>query len=399
MKLFSDFSFHMQTEIVFGKNTETKVGTLIKKHGGTKVLLVVGRGSIYRTGLYDRVVESLHQAGLPFVGLSGVKANPLRSLTDQGLALAQKEKVDFVLAVGGGSVIDTAKAIALGMVNDGEYWKFYCGVPVEKTAPVGTINTISAAGSETSGSSVLVDDVESGEKRGFMWDGCKPVFAIMNPELTYSVSPYQTSAGTADILAHTVSRYFSPVACKLGDEFGEGLMRSVVKYGPIALEKPNDYEARAELMLAASFSHNDITGIGRSGPRGGEHDLEQQLSGYYDTAHGAGLAAVMPAWLQYIVDHCEAEHVNRVAQFGAKVFGADEDFADPKMTANDGLNRFRQWIHAIGMPLTLKELGIPREDLQAVIERCLASLPDEMVHGYVPLDRDAVTAIFTSIAE
>jgi alcohol dehydrogenase YqhD (iron-dependent ADH family) len=170
-------------------------------------------------------------------------------------------------------------------------------------APVGTIHTIAAAGSETSRSSVLVDDISEGRKQGFMWEPCRPVFAIMNPELTYSVSPYQTGAGSADILAHTVSRYFINASSRLGDEFCEGLMRTVVKYAPIAVAEPENYEARAELMLTGSFSHNDITGIGRSGDRGGEHGLEAQLSGYYDTAHGAGLAALMPAWLQYIADH------------------------------------------------------------------------------------------------
>ena len=399
MKTFTDFTFHMQTEIIFGKGTEMSAGALVKKYGGTKVMLVFGSGSIYRTKLYDKVVESLCREAIPFVGLGGVKANPLRSLVEEGLELAQKEKVDFLLAVGGGSVIDTAKAIALGLANNGEYWKFYCGEPAEKIAPVGTINTISAAGSETSGSSVLVDDVDTKEKRGFMWSVCKPVFAIMNPELTYTVSSYQTGAGAADIFAHTVNRYFCAAASKLGDEFSEGLLRTVVKYGPVAVMEPECYEARAELMLAASFSHNDVTGIGRSGPGGSEHWLEQQISAIYNTAHVAGLAVIMPAWLQYIVDHGAIEQIRRIAGFGVKVFGVDEDFADEKATANDGLDRFRQWLRSIGMPLTLKELGVPKTDLQSIIERCVSSFPDQIVPGYMPLNREAVTAIFTSVAE
>jgi alcohol dehydrogenase YqhD (iron-dependent ADH family) len=400
MKNFANFSYHMYTEILFGKGTETEVARLIRKYGGSRVMLVYGGGSIKRIGLYDRVLKGLGEAGIPFIELGGVQPNPRRSLVEKGLKLAQDGKVDFLLGVGGGSSIDTAKAIALGLANDGEYWKFYNGVPAEKMAPLGTIHTIAAAGSETSGSSVLVDDIDSGRKQSFMWTPCRPVFAIMNPELTYSVSAYQTGAGAADILAHTVSRYFfrnSPVS-HLGDEFAEGLMRTVVRYGPTAVADPEDYEARAELMLAGSFSHNDTTGIGRSGSRGGEHALESQLSGHYDTAHGAGLAAIMPAWLQYIADHGAPEQLARVAQFGVKVFGVSPDMADPKATAGEGLRRFRAWVRSIGMPLTLKELGIPKEDLPALIKRCM-DINKRLVPGFMELDIQAVTEIFTSIAE
>jgi alcohol dehydrogenase YqhD (iron-dependent ADH family) len=400
MKNFVNFSYHMYTEIVFGKGTEAETARLIRKYGGSRVMLVYGGGSIRKIGLYDRVVKSLNEAGIPFIELGGVQPNPRRSLVEKGLRLAREGKVDFLLGVGGGSTIDTAKAVALGLANDGEYWKFYNGTPAEKMAPVGTIHTISAAGSETSGSSVLVDDIDSGRKQSFMWTPCRPVFAIMNPELTYSVSAYQTGAGAADILAHTVSRYFfrdSPVS-RLGDEFAEGLMRTVIRYGPAAIANPEDYEARAELMLAGSFSHNDTTGIGRSGSRGGEHALESQLSGYYDTAHGAGLAALMPAWLQYIADQGSPEQLARVAQFGVKVFGVSPDMADAKATADQGLRRFRAWIRSIGMPLTLKELGIPGEDLPALIKRCM-DINKGLVPGFMELDTQAVTEIFTSIAE
>ena len=398
MKQFTDFSFHMYTEIVFGKNTETQVAGLIKKYGGKKVLLVYGGGSIKRSGLYDTVVKALKDEGIPFAELGGVQPNPLRSLVDQGYKLALDENVDFLLGVGGGSAIDTAKGIALALANGGDYWQFYNGTPATKMAPVGVIHTIAAAGSETSRSSVLVDDATR-QKKGFMWAPCRPVFAIMNPELTYTVSKYQTGAGAADIFAHTVSRYFTASASALGDEYGEATMRMVVKYGPKAIECPGDYEARAELMLAGSFSHNDLTGIGRDGARGGEHGLESQLSGFYNTAHGAGLAVVMPAWLQYIADRGGADQVARVARFGVKVFGADPDMSDIKATADDGLNRFRAWLRSIGMPLTLRELGAPKSDLDAIVKRCLDNFGGGPVPGYVPLDREAVAAIFASIAE
>jgi alcohol dehydrogenase YqhD (iron-dependent ADH family) len=328
------------------------------------------------------------------VELGGVQPNPRKALAEKGLKLAQDEKVDFLLAVGGGSTIDTAKAIALGLANNGDFWQFYCGARVEKMGALGAIHTISAAGSETSGSTVLVD--ENNRKRSLMWPTCRPRFAIMNPELTYSVSPYQTGAGAADILAHTVNRYFCAPDSFLGDEFAEGTMRTVVRYGPLALANPNDYEARAELMLAGSFSHNDLTGIGRSGPRGGEHALESQLSGYYDTAHGAGLAVVMPAWLQYIADHGTPDQVARVAKFGVKVFGTEPDLKDIKATADEGLARFRTWLRSIGMPLTLKELGVPKEDLPTVVKRCMEH-NNGKVPGYVELDTREVTEIFSSV--
>ena len=399
MKNFTNFAFHMYTDILFGKGTEAEVAGMIKKHGGTKVMLVYGGGSIKSSGLYDRVVKSLNDSGIPFIELGGVQPNPRRSLVEKGLKTAQEEKIDFLLAVGGGSAIDTAKAIALGLANNGNYWQFYSGTKAEKMAKVGTIHTISAAGSETSDSSVLLDDIETHRKYGFRWTACRPVFAIMNPELTYSVSKFQTGAGAADILAHTVNRYFIAASSYLGDEYAESTMRTVVKYGPVAFENPNDYEARAELMLAGSFSHNDVTGVGRSmAEKGSEHTLETQLSGTYDTAHGAGLAAVMPAWLQYIVNHGTDAQVARVAQFAVKVFGVTPDMADIKATANEGLVRFRAWVKSIGMPLTLKELGVPKEDLPEVIQKCNCA-PDGIIYGFMKLDKNAVAEIFTSIAE
>ena len=400
MKNFTNYNICFYTDILFGKDTETQAGKMVRKHGGTKALLVYGGGSIKKTGLYDRVIKSLKDEGIPFVELGGVQPNPRRSLVEKGIKLAQDEHTDFYLAVGGGSAIDTAKAIALAMANNGEYWKFYTGTQAEKMAPVGTIHTIAAAGSETSRSTVIVDDLETGRKLGLNWDPCRPVFAIMNPELTFTVPPYQTGAGSADIIAHTVSRYFfqgSPVS-HIGDEFMEGLMRTVVRYAPIAIANPEDYEARAELMMAAFLSHSDLMGIGRSGMRGGEHALESQISGHYDTAHGAGLAAVMPAWLQYIANHGSVAQVARVAQFGVGVFGVKADLSDPKGTPDEGLRCFRRWIRSIGQPLTLKELGIQREDLPAVIRRCV-ELHKGKVPGFMELDEAAVSEIFTSIVE
>ena len=235
MKTFTNFSFHMFTDILFGKDTQSQVAQMIKKHGGTKVMLVYGGGSVKKIGLYDTVTSKLNEAGIPFVELSGVQPNPRRSLAIKGLETAQKEGVDFLLAIGGGSAIDTAKAIALGLANGSDFWQFYRGAVPEKIAKVGTIHTIAAAGSETSGSTVILDDLDTGHKFGIMYSVCRPVFAIMNPELTYSVGHYQTAVGTADIFAHTFDRYFMEPASHLCDEYCEGTLRTVVKYGPIAV--------------------------------------------------------------------------------------------------------------------------------------------------------------------
>jgi alcohol dehydrogenase YqhD (iron-dependent ADH family) len=398
MKNFTNFNLHLYTDILFGKDTEKETGRMIRKHGGKRVMVVYGMGSVRKSGLFDRVVKTLKDEGLYFVEFGGVQPNPRRSLVEKGVALAREEKIDFFLALGGGSAIDTAKAIALAVANNGEYWKFFNGVPAGKMAPVGTVHTISASGSETSRSTVLVDDIETGHKRGLNLDCCRPVFAIMNPELTYSVSAFQTGAGAADIVAHTVARYFTkdmPSSC-LGDEFAEGLVRTVIKYARAAIDNPNDYEARAELMMAATFSHNDLTGIGRNGPRGGEHALEHQLSGHYDTAHGAGLAAVMPAWLQYIVNNGTQAQVARVAQFGVKVFGVSPDMADIKAAANAGLEAFRAWVRSIGMPLTLEELGIPKEDIPAMAKRT-ADTNNGKIIGFMGLDEKAIGDIYTKM--
>jgi len=399
MKKFNNFSLFLYTDILFGKETENSAGKMIRKHDGSRVMIVFGGSSARESGLFDRVVKALKDEGLYYVEFGGVQPNPRRSLVDRGIKFAQEEGIDFLLAVGGASSIDTAKTIALALANNGEYWKFFNKVPAEKMVPVGTINTISAAGSETSRASVIVDDLETGYKRSLNLDCCRPVFAIMNPELTYSVSAFQTGAGAADIVAHTLGRYFfrDMPASSLGDEFAEGLIRTAMKFGPIAIENPNDYEARAELMMAAAFSHNDLTGIGRAGIRGGEHPLEHQLSGHYDTAHGAGLAVIMPAWLQYIVNNGTQEQVARVAQLGVKVFGAIPDMCDIKATANAGLAAFRAWIRSIGMPLTLTGLGIPKTELDEVIRRTL-ECNNGKITGFMDLDEKAVVEIFTSIA-
>ena len=400
MKNFTSYNIHFYTDILFGKGTENDTGRMILKHGGTKVLLIYGGGSIKATGLYDRIAESLEKNNIPFVEMGGVQPNPRRSLAEKGIRLAADEKADFILAAGGGSAIDTAKTVALAIANNGEYWKFYNGVEPEKMAPLGAIPTIAASGSETSRSSVIKDDTETGRKMSLNWDSCRPVFAIMNPELTYTVPARQTGAGAADIFAHTISRYFfkdCPVS-HIGDEFCEGLMRTVIRYAPPVAAEPAGYEARAELMMASFLSHSDLMGMGRSGPRGGEHALESQISAHYDTVHGEGLAVIMPAWLKYIADKGSAEQLERVARFGAQVFGVKADTQDPRKTALEGIEAFRSWLKSMGQPLTFKELGIPKDDLEKIVKRCIAH-NNGTVPGFMELDEKAVREIFSSVIE
>ena len=396
MKQFSNFNLQLYTEIVFGKYTEANAGALVKKHGGTKVLLVYGGGSIKKSGLYARVVQSLNEADVPFVELAGVKPNPRRSLVDQGIALGKTEKADFLLAVGGGSTLDTAKAIGYAMLYDGDWWDLYTGkAKPAGMAPVGSINTIAAAGSETSTSSVILDDLDTHIKRSCNTQYGRPVFAIMNPELTYTVSPYQTGAGTVDIFAHTLERYFYQDDCSLADSLAAGVLRNVIKYGPIAYREPTNYEARAELMLTGSFAHNDITGIGHAGRRGGPHRLEGPLSSAYDTAHGAGLAVVMPAWLKFVADRSDKGCV-RVAKLAIEVFGVAPDLADLRLVAYEGIERFRAWIRVMGMPLTLCELGLSEQDVLTLPDMVRVNA-DGVLPGYELMTNDDFKAFYPTI--
>ena len=360
MKNFSNFTYHMTTEIVFGKDTEMQTAELIKKYGGTKVLIVMdGGGFIKKSGLFDRVAGTLDAAGIPYLELEGVQPNPRLSLVYKGLELVKKENIDFMLAIGGGSTIDTAKAIALGMVYDGDLWDFFSHKAIpQKTAPVGAISTIAATGSETSGSAVIMDDINTHTKYGFLYNHIRTVFAIMNPELTYTVPAYHTGAGTADILAHTFDSYFTYGTSYLADRFSESTMCTAVKFGPIALKDPTNYEARAELLLTSSFSHNDTCRIGRARLpfTGGGHNLEGHVSGMLDTAHGAGLAVMMPALLQYVLDHDETT-ISKIAQFAIKVFAVDPNPLELKEVAQEGIDRFRAWLKELGMPETLHELA------------------------------------------
>ena len=360
------FEFYCPTEIVFGKGAESKAADKIKKHGGSKVFVVYGGGSVVKSGLLAKIEKELTEAGLGFKALGGVKPNPRVALAREGVKQALDFGADFVLGVGGGSVIDTAKAIAHGIANpDIDIWEFWAGrAKVTKSTPIGAVLTIAAAGSETSNSAVLTNE-ETGKKAGINTDLNRPVFAIMNPELAATLPKYQIACGVTDIMMHTMERYFIPESqCEMTDEIAEGLLRTVIKNGPKVLENPSDYNAMAEIMWCGSLSHNGLTECGR-GKDFSVHKFGHALSAKYDVAHGASLAAVWGAWAKYQYD--EETVLWRFARFAEKVWGITEG-SDHKR-ATEGIERTVAFFHSLGMPTSLHELDILNpsdEDLRAL---------------------------------
>ena len=354
----NNFTFYSPTYFVFGKEEENNVGGYVKRFHGTKVLIHYGGGSVVRSGLLDRVKASLEKEGLSYVELGGVKPNPRSGLVYEGIELCRKEKVDFVLAVGGGSTIDSAKAIAAGTVYDGDFWDFYMGKSVTEALPVGTILTIAAAGSEGSPDSVITKE-EGMFKRGASGEAYRPAFSILNPELTQTLPPYQTACGITDIMAHLFERYFTNTAdVEVTDRMIEGLLMTMIHEAPKVIANPNDYQARANIMWAGMIAHNNCCGVGRD-QDWASHDLEHELSALYDCAHGAGLAVVFPAWMEYNMKH----DVMRFAQVANRVWGCAMDFQHPEITAKAGIAAFRTFLKSIGMPQTMQELGGKEEDI------------------------------------
>lgn len=359
-----NFSFYSPTYFVFGKNTENEVGKYVKKYGGSKVLIHYGGGSVIRSGLLDRVKASLENDKIAYVELGGVQPNPRSGLVYKGIEICRLENVDFVLAVGGGSAIDSAKAIALGAKYKGDFWEFYEGKPVEEALKVGTILTIAAAGSEGSGNSVITKE-EGMLKRGTGGDALRPVFSILNPELTQTLPPYQTACGAADIIAHVLERYFTNTKeVELTDRLCEAVLLTMIKEVPRVMEDPTNYEARANIMWAGMVAHNNIIGVGRE-QDWASHGIEHELSALYDVAHGAGLAVVFPAWMQYVLKH----DINRFAQIAVRVWGCQMDFHNPEETAMEGIRRMKQYFTSIGLPVNFKELGAKEEDIPLLAEK------------------------------
>ncbi len=349
-----NFEYYAPTKVFFGKGTQKLAGKAVKEFKGKKVLLHYGGKSAIKSGLIDEVCQSLELEGIEYVTLGGVVPNPRLSLVRQGIELCKKENVDFILAVGGGSVIDSSKAIAYGIANDCDVWDFYSRKAKAKAcAPVGAVLTIAAAGSEMSNSSVITNE-QGWLKRGYSSDLSRPKFAIMNPVLTYTLPAYQTAAGCVDIMLHTLERYFTNTTdVELSDRLCESILKTIIHNAPIALKQPDNYAARAEIMWSSSLAHNNVTGVGRV-QDWACHQLEHELSGMFDVAHGAGLASVWGSWARYVMK----ENPMRFAQLAVNVMGLEMDFENPSSTALRGIEAMEQFFKSIGMPIKISELGI-----------------------------------------
>ncbi len=387
------FQFYSPTEFFFGKGQEDHVGEYVRKHGGSRVLIHYGGGSVIRTGLLDRVKASLTEADLYFVELGGVKPNPRDTLIYEGIELCRREEIDFILSVGGGSCIDSSKGIAAGVCYEGDFWDLYSRKAyVKKALPIGTVLTIAAAGSEGSGASVVTQE-KTKLKRDTGSDLLRPRFSVLDPELTCTLPPFQTACGAADIMAHVFERYFTNTPeVEVTDRLCEALLMTMVKETPRVIADPNNYEARANIMWAGTVAHNDIVGVGRS-QDWNSHSIEHELSGLYDVAHGAGLAVIMPAWMEFVMHH----NVMRFAQVATRVWGCAMDFEHPEATALAGIKAFRRFLHDIGLPINFAELGAKEEDIPLLVKTL--GLGDGRTGGFVALSSEDVAEIYRIAAK
>ena len=389
----NDFNYYAPTKVVFGKGAEQNIGKLVKEQNCKKVLIHYGSGSARRSGLLDRIEAIFEKEGIAYTELGGVVPNPRLSLVYEGIGLCKKENVDFILAVGGGSVIDSAKAIGYGVANEGDVWDFF-DFKRKPTAclPIGTVLTIAAAGSEMSGSCVITKE-EGGIKRGCTTDYSRLKFAVLNPELTMTLPPYQTACGCTDILMHTMERYFNHSEnMELTDGISEALMRTVIRNAKILVKEPENYDARAEVMWAGSLSHNGLTGCGTDGGDWATHKLEHELGGMFDVAHGAGLAAIWGSWARYVC----GERIDRFVQFAERVMDVTPQETEQK-TAEAGIAAMEDFYREIKMPTSLAELGIAPTDeqIRELAEKCNAAVRGNL--GKVKhLNVEDMIAIYTA---
>jgi len=388
----NSFEFYSPTKVYFGKNGAGKTGQAIKEFGGTRVLLHYGSDRVLQNGLMDTVTKSLDAVGISYVMFGGVVPNPRVSLVREGAQLVKAEQIDFIFAVGGGSVIDSAKGIALAACADCDIWDIWDNkVAPTKALPTANILTIAAAGSETSGSAVLTNE-ENWLKVGFGSPMMRPVFTIMDPELQYTLPHYQTAAGIVDIMVHSFERYFSSGGVnELTDRLAEEVLRVTMRYGSICMEQPEDYEARSEVMWAGSVSHNDLTGLGREGDWS-VHRLEHELSGKYDVTHGAGLAAVWGSWARYVykVD------IMRFARYGVRVFDLPMDFENPENTALEAIRRTEEYFVSIDMPITITDLcghEVSDADIEDMADKA-SHYGTRILGSFMELDRLQMVEIY-----
>ncbi|MDR1251025.1 MAG: iron-containing alcohol dehydrogenase [Treponema sp.] len=387
-----NFEYYNRTKIIFGKETENQVGTEIAKYT-KKTLLHHSGGSSIRSGLIDRVKESLKKAGVEWVELDGVQPNPRLSLVYKGIEIVKKEKLEFILAVGGGSVIDSSKAIAMGAANEGDVWDFYDRKKnAEKALPVAAIVTIPAAGSESSISSVITDE-RGPWKRGVNFECTRPIFSILNPELTYTLPPYQSACGIVDMLAHIMERYFTKEPhVELTDELCEGAMRAIIRNArTIFTGGEKNYDARAEIMWAGALAHNNLLSTGRVSDWA-SHGMEHELSALFDIAHGAGLSIVFPAWIRYNIK----EDTPRFARFAAKVWGVDGAFYNFEQAALEGVFRMENFFRSIGLPIKFADAKLDPGKISEMAQRAVTFGP---LGNYRKLEKKDVEAIYRIAAE
>lgn len=385
----NNFFFYSPTEFVFGKATEMQVGALARKHGARKVMIVYGGGSVVRSGLLDRVKQSLQEAGIEYCLMGGVQPNPVDTKVYEGIEFCRREQADMLLPVGGGSVIDTAKAIAAGVLYEGDFWDFYIGkAKVTKALKVAVVLTIPAAGSEGSGNTVItkLDGLQKLSLR--VPEVLRPVFSIMNPELTYTLPPFQTACGVADMMAHIMERYFTNTQeVEIGDRLCEGTLMAIINEAPKVMRNPEDYGARANLMWAGMIAHNGTCGVGCE-EDWASHFLEHEISAIYGVTHGAGLSVIFPAWMTWMVEH----NVGKIAQYAVRVWGVPES-EDKKTVALEGIGKLKAFFSSLGLPVTFKELGVENPDIDRLADS-LHRNKGELVGNYVKLTKQDSKEIY-----
>ena len=385
----NNFVFYSPTEFVFGKATEMQVGALARKHGARKVMIVYGGGSVVRSGLLDRVKQSLQEAGIEYCLMGGVQPNPVDTKVYEGIEFCRREQADMLLPVGGGSVIDTAKAIAAGVLYEGDFWDFYIGkAKVTKALKVAVVLTIPAAGSEGSGNTVItkLDGLQKLSLR--VPEVLRPVFSIMNPELTYTLPPFQTACGVADMMAHIMERYFTNTQeVEIGDRLCEGTLMAIINEAPKVMRNPEDYGARANLMWAGMIAHNGTCGVGCE-EDWASHFLEHEISAIYGVTHGAGLSVIFPAWMTWMIEH----NVGKIAQYAVRVWGVPES-EDKKAVALEGIGKLKVFFSSLGLPVTFKELGIENPDIDRLADS-LHRNKGELVGNYVKLTKQDSKEIY-----
>ena len=385
----NNFVFYSPTEFVFGKATEMQVGALARKHGARKVMIVYGGGSVVRSGLLDRVKQSLREAGIEYCLMGGVQPNPVDTKVYEGIEFCRREQADMLLPVGGGSVIDTAKAIAAGVLYEGDFWDFYIGkAKVTKALKVAVVLTIPAAGREGSGNTVItkLDGLQKLSLR--VPEVLRPVFSIMNPELTYTLPPFQTACGVADMMAHIMERYFTNTQeVEIGDRLCEGTLMAIINEAPKVMRNPEDYGARANLMWAGMIAHNGTCGVGCE-EDWASHFLEHEISAIYGVTHGAGLSVIFPAWMTWMVEH----NVGKIAQYAVRVWGVPES-EDKKAVALEGIGKLKAFFNSLGLPVTFKELGVENPDIDRLADS-LHRNKGELVGNYVKLTKQDSKEIY-----